>query len=72
MTTLNDIPAGSTCRITWMVSGIARSIKEFCRMETDDRLRIISNTGSGVIIAAKRYALSKDAASSIRVETESS
>ena len=70
MTTLNDVPGRMSCRITWMISKTAQSIREFCHLETDERIRVISNSGDGLIFAhdGKRYALSADAASAIRVE----
>lgn len=70
MTTLQDVPHISFCRITWVLSETGRKIMEFCHMEEEERIRVIQNRNDGVIIDVhgKRYALDRDSASLIRVE----
>ena len=68
--TLNEVPPRADCRITWMLSPLARKVGSFCRLNEEDRIRVIANTGSGVIIEAggRRYILGAEAAAAIRVE----
>ncbi|MBQ3272128.1 MAG: ferrous iron transport protein A [Solobacterium sp.] len=68
--TLNEVPPSADCRIIWMLSPLARKVGSFCRFAEEDHIRVVANTGSGVIIESggHRYILGAEAAEAIRVE----
>ena len=68
--TLNEVPAKAVCHITWMLSPLARRIGSFCQLAEEDTIRVVANTGNGVIIESggHRFILGAEAAAAIRVE----
>lgn len=69
MYNLEELNAGKTCTICWLLGEIGKQLKERMHFELDDKIDIVYNDGNSLIIkhSNKKYAIDSISAHAIKV-----